>query len=64
MTQYPIVIILVQDELVAEQLSFVGNVEAKCRPQTFEEDREVQTVVTGWLNLKRIARCRQLSQDG
>jgi len=48
--EYPIVIILVQDELVAERLSFVGNVEAKCcRPQTSEEDREVQTVVTLWL---------------
>jgi len=41
--EYPIVIILVQDELVAERLSFVGNVEAKCcRPQTSEEDRGVQ----------------------
>jgi len=62
-TEYPIVIILVQDELVAEQLSFVGNVEEKCcQPQTFEEDREVQTVVTGWLTTgqdieKRVSRC-------
>jgi hypothetical protein len=45
-TEYPVVIILVQDELVAERLSFVGNVETKCRPRTFEEDREVLTVVT------------------
>lgn len=50
MTEYPIVITLVQDELLAERLSFVGNVETKCcRPRTFEEDREVQTVVTRWL---------------
>lgn len=46
MTEHRIVIILVQGESVAERLSFVGNAEAKyCRPQTFEEDREVQTVV-------------------
>jgi hypothetical protein len=48
-TKYPIVTILVQDELFAERLSFVGNVEAKCRPQIFEGDRELQTVVTRWL---------------
>jgi hypothetical protein len=39
--------ILVQDELVAERLLFVGNVEAKCcGPQTLEEDRKMQTFVT------------------
>ena len=48
MTECPVVIMLVQDELVAERLSFVGSVETKCRPHTFEEDREAQTVVT-WL---------------
>lgn len=53
MAEYPIVIILVQDELVAERLSFVGNVEAKCcRPQTSEEDREVQQVRKLWPGLR------------
>jgi hypothetical protein len=48
--EYFFMIVRVQDELVAERLSFVGSVEAKCcRPRTFEEDREVQTVVTWWL---------------
>jgi hypothetical protein len=50
-TKYPIVIMLVQDELVAERLSFVGNVEAKCcRPQTFEglsRDTVSKSVVAG-----------------
>jgi hypothetical protein len=62
----------VQEELVAERLSFVGNVEAKCcRPQTFAGDREVQTVVTwrlmtgqdgrkAWLRIQQV---KQLCGD-